>query len=970
VSAPVIAGNPEATASAFDTCGCCADHPFRPAVANRPGLPSLAYRIGTHATFLNRMLARLSALDFGDGSGQRPLALLTTRAPDDLSIGLLDAWATVADVLTFYQERIANEGFLRTATERRSVLELARAIGYELNPGVAASTYLAFTLETAAGAPGRATIAEGVKVQSVPGQDERPQVFETIEQIEARAEWNILRPRLTEQQTVRKELKHLLLAGVNTGLQPGDAILVVGDERLKQSDLEEWDFRFLRTVEPRPAEGNTLVTWDKGLGNHWPPASPALLNAQVFALRQRAALFGHNAPDWRAMPSPVKAGFKTGVPSTTPPESSDWCTEWPKFKIEELFEAQTIHLDAIYPKIQSEQWTALVRPNYKELYRITSATPAAKSDFTLTAKTTRLDLDTTENLSGFGLRETVVFAQSEALPLAEQPIAALLSGSQVELDRLVRGLEKGRQILVSGQRRRIAITEQARKTLALTSDADSSVTLPLNPGDRFTVLEPATVPDPDNSKRKKWHLIDRNGFAGTAPIDDDEIREEPPEERGEVLVEVAVIAGVAESDERTVLSLAQPLRNSYERTTVSIHANVARATHGESVREVMGSGDGSRPNQRFALKRPFVTYVPAATPSGAKNTLSVRVDGVRWDETRSLFGLEADSQNYIASLDNEGRTTVVFGDGARGARLPTGVENVVATYRAGIGPEGEVRAGALTLLQTRPFGVREVTNPLPATGAAGPEVLEDARSNAPITVLTLDRIVSLQDFEDFAAAFAGVGKAQAIGLWKGEQRVVYITVASVSGKPVKPDSALYQNLVAAIDGFRDPAALVEVGSYTLSTFSLEARVLVDPRYQAEEVLPQVRRALTVTFGFAKRAFGQPVTAADVLAVMQSVPGVLAVDLDRLTLDAEPEPRATELLPTAVPTAPGAPPTGRLDWARVPTLSGTQGSVAPTQVLLAKPAGFADTTVQPAPEVLPAELLLINPFGITLRAVTA
>ena len=47
-----------------------------------------------------------------------------------LPIALLDAWATVGDVLTFYQERIANEGYLRTATERRSVLELARLVGY------------------------------------------------------------------------------------------------------------------------------------------------------------------------------------------------------------------------------------------------------------------------------------------------------------------------------------------------------------------------------------------------------------------------------------------------------------------------------------------------------------------------------------------------------------------------------------------------------------------------------------------------------------------------------------------------------------------------------------------------------------------------------------------------------------------------------------------------------------------------
>ena len=50
---------------------------------------------------------------------------LLTRSADDPTIALLDAWSVLGDVLTFYTERIANEGFLRTATELRSVIWLA-----------------------------------------------------------------------------------------------------------------------------------------------------------------------------------------------------------------------------------------------------------------------------------------------------------------------------------------------------------------------------------------------------------------------------------------------------------------------------------------------------------------------------------------------------------------------------------------------------------------------------------------------------------------------------------------------------------------------------------------------------------------------------------------------------------------------------------------------------------------------------
>ena len=148
--------------SPLDACGCCEPEPAEAAIYNRPGLPALAYRRGTQATFFCRMIGRLTAAKLldGDHAGQRPLADLTTRSGDDPAIALIDAAAVVADVLTFYQERIANEGFLRTATERRSIGYLAAEIGYQLNRGVAASVPLAFTVEDAPGTPGFAVIDE------------------------------------------------------------------------------------------------------------------------------------------------------------------------------------------------------------------------------------------------------------------------------------------------------------------------------------------------------------------------------------------------------------------------------------------------------------------------------------------------------------------------------------------------------------------------------------------------------------------------------------------------------------------------------------------------------------------------------------------------------------------------------------------------------------------------------------------
>src|SRR5439155_21103297 len=124
-----------------------------------------------------------------------------------------------------------------------------------------------------------------------------------------------------------------------------------------------------------------------------------------------------------------------------------------------------------------------------------------------------------------------------------------------------------------------------------------------------------------------------------------------------------------------------------------------------------------------------LTYVHASNAVGAESTLQLRVNGVRWHEVPALFERAPGERIFVSHNGDDGKTTVEFGDGVTGARLPSGAENVIATYRKGIGKEGLVKAAQLSQLVTRPLGVKAVTNPLAAEGAEDPEVLADARRN-------------------------------------------------------------------------------------------------------------------------------------------------------------------------------------------------------------------------------------------------
>lgn len=880
------------TLRGLDDCGCCEGIGARTPVEvnNRPGLDMIAYRVGDYPGFKESLLARLSARDLP------ALSALRTRDDDDFIIALLDAWATAGDVFTFYQERIANEGYLRTATETRSLYQLAELIGYQPRPGVAASTYLAFTLEDADGSPLETSVPVATRVQSIPAPGEKPQVFETVEAMTARPEWNALKPRMTAEQTLSKNMESSLFEGLNTALDVGDSVLIVEDAAGKQwnvqrvvalsTDAESQSTRVdfvddppsppallfkvlpLATYLVKPTVLNSQIvavnvmqkSWKGGdllalsKTQNWPAASLVkniTLQTRkrtlpgrtgVFSLHKQAAVFGHNAPKWASLPAAQRVGEqvtdKSGTKVSVDPVYPDnWDSPLRNLK-DEAGGKGYVHLDAVYKGIAVGGWVVLESTSYRELRKVEDVAEVSCAGLGLSGKVTRLTLAGDSNsLSKFSVRDTTVFlAKAEPLTLAELPVEddvpLVQARNRVQLERPEFQLEAGRTVLLSGER------------------------------------------------------TDLEGVIGSERL---------------TIAEVNVSGGYTE------LVFSQDLAFSYKRKTVTINANVALATHGEQTEEAIGSGDSGEVFQAFRLRQPPLTHVSANVPSGALSTLSVRVDGLLWQPVPSLYGQGPSDRVYVLRQDSEGESTVQFGDGRSGARLPSGQENVRASYRKGMGEEGLVSADQLSLLLTRPLGVRSVSNPLPASGAQDAEGTDDVRRNAPLPVMTMDRIVSLRDYEDYARAFAGIAKALATVTWDGRVRGVFLTVAGPKGAAVVEGDTTYKNLFASMQGASDPGVPLWVKTYRPAFFRVEGRIAVDSAYRSESVLANAEKALRKQFAFGQRHFGQPVSRSEVIAAIQNAAGVVAVDVDLFyRTDGDPGNDQAELLakiPEAGDTTP-------------------------------------------------------------------
>lgn len=813
------------TSTTAAACGCCPPQLLSTPqpVVNRAGLPEVAYRCGTWRQFRATMQSDLSA-------ARGALAELRTRDDADPTVALLDAWAVVCDVLTFYNERLAQESYLNTAVEPVSLQELGKLIGYVPDPGVAAETDLAFTLERPPIVPALSTdpglappttpeeiaLPTGLRVQSIPGPGESPQTFETVDEIDARPEWSSMPVARTVAAPVRQGDVSAWFLGTTLNLQAGAAVLISGRTPATTDFVNDrWDFRLLTRVEIDRRLNTTAVDFEWPLGSFVPPNTPAAEPA-AHVLRQRLKVFGHNAPVWPTLDVTYRSGYaasRTGHRATQ--ESIIAASEWHGFDSTSLSGSSVIlDLDGAHADVVTGSWVVVSQEDgtfYRELYEVVGRAELSRAEFGISGTVTRLTLRGEYRRFG-SPRQVTVFAVSEPLTLTERPDRSEVSGNDLIVDGDASDMAPGRKILVS--------------TPTIEGAAEAGVV----------------------EQVRAW--------------------------------------GVSPSGEpRTRITLVANLLRHFDRLDTVVLGNVVTATHGETVHEILGGGDARRPWQKFALTQGPLTFVQAPSAEGSASTLHISVDSVEWPEAATHFEAAPGEWTFthtrsaeINPATDQPYDVANFGDGTHAARVTTGSNNVQARYRKGLGSAGNLAANRLAQPLDRPLGLKAATNPLPAGGGADPEPPDRARRSMPVSVRTLGRAVSLADYADFSLAFSGISRATARVLSLRSGRTVVVTVSGPDAGPAAPSTI--SHLRTALIDLGDPLVRVEVVAARPVPVRLALRVGVDPAYSTPDVIGTVDAALLAGFAPAVRDLGGVIPASAVIATAQLVPGVVGVDLDR------------------------------------------------------------------------------------------
>lgn len=273
----------------------------------------------------------------------------------------------------------------------------------------------------------------------------------------------------------------------------------------------------------------------------------------------------------------------------------------------------------------------------------------------------------------------------------------------------------------------------------------------------------------------------------------------------------------------------------------------------------------------------FQAFIGERSVDGSQEAVTLEDGYYRQVFKVERFGQVTELADYAASSGS----TLRFGDGEFGKDPPEGAVFALR-YRLGNGRKMNVAADTLKRFELQPAFVSAVTNPLPAAGGRDPETPESIRVNAPEAFRAVTyRAVRPEDYAETAERLPWVQRAGAAQRWTGSWPTVFVTPDPRDEYGLS--AAHRSELEGAIDRVRQAGREAKVNSPRYANIDLEIHVCVAVNAYRGEVKEAVLKALFGADGLGgffdpdHFTFGTPLSRAALLACVQDVPGVKAVE---------------------------------------------------------------------------------------------
>jgi len=319
-----------------------------------------------------------------------------------------------------------------------------------------------------------------------------------------------------------------------------------------------------------------------------------------------------------------------------------------------------------------------------------------------------------------------------------------------------------------------------------------------------------------------------------------------------------------------------------------------------------------QPRYRPLLKKGPLThaavYMNEAVPPSATATMKwllkdtvpvIRLkqenDQTEWNPRRDLLlNCDHNSKNFVVEIETDGTAHLRFGDNKHGARPVSGT-SFRAFYRTGNGISGNIGADKLAhIISTDPNilsnsdYITKVWNPMPATGGAEPENIEEARQKAAYAFREQQRAVTTDDYEELTKKCDPViQKAAANFRWTGSWHTAFITFDLFGGGNI--DNAFEERMISKLNRYRLAGQDLEIENPQYVPLEMEMVICLQKDYFASDVIKAILSVFNNGFMPDGKpglfhpdnlTFGQTLYLSTYYAAAQAIPGIRTVKITK------------------------------------------------------------------------------------------
>lgn len=887
--------------------------------------------LGSHSSLFKRMMADLQ---IGKCSNtNNPLADLAGNEIKDISIAMMDAWAVVGDIISFYSRYSMLEGYIDTASEDFSVTQLAKLVGYKPKPPISSSTLLAYRIDESIG---KVAIPTGSQVMSIPEEEgELPQIFETSEVLEASSEKNQIELCPMEVQSEDAIIEKLIcdssklsiwINGSDHSVQEGfpviffnkgilnvcviDSIEINTELNITKLDLALQDSSSMTTTISFDDESLQILLFEgtaRCFGYSAPPRDSFYTMAQsgtTSYIKDVNVIIENNnlvIGDEVTISGVNRAGVKNSFLAKISGINGN------KLTIEGYIPNDEFQPDSI--EIKGNNVVNLKNNYYKRYINFTEERSIGIDQLNGKYKNwDTSDFSIVENsLSGTGIEmysDFDIYLKGHNHSIAKDSIIMIQSewGEDIQFKPMDETGASPRSSIQENTPAEVKVGLFSQSSLYKVSNHEETSR------DGFATTAEVTgikLYQPQEDNLKGYCLKKTKVFVGCKEVclsgvplpetinlhnqseliinstDDclfknhDLISINAETVCGDEFNCVAEIEK-AENEERggyiniTLANKDKLPDKALKRNTVRIGGNIVPATHGETVLdEILGDGNATQVNQSFRLTRSPQTHL--LTEYGIKGSLSVRVNDILWNRVDSFIESGSQDRSYVESIESDGTIRITFGDGEKGLRLPTGSENVKATYRTGAGSVGNVKVGQIQVSRSNTLGIEAVTNPEPARSGLDNKSSSSTKKEISTNIVNFDRIVSLVDLRLYLVSMAGVGRA----VITCDDGVMKAFIAC--SDPQEFDNDTIERIEMMLKNKCDFD--IQVEGVVLNAVMVCIQLKIDDRYRFDIVSEVLKERILDHFSYANMEINSPIQSCQIEGVAHKVDGVVSVAVD-------------------------------------------------------------------------------------------